>query len=65
MKVQGVTAEYIKALQAAGFKPDIDDVIAAKVAGVTSQFIQQAQSHGFKNLDLQKIIQLKQAGVLE
>jgi len=52
-------------LQAAGFKPDIDDVIAAKVAGVTSQFIQQAQSHGFKNLDLQKIIQLKQAGVLE
>ena len=65
MKVQGVTAEYIKALQAAGFKPDIDDVIAAKVAGVTPQFIQHAQSHGFKNLDLQKIIQLKQAGVLE
>jgi len=63
--VQGVTADYIKALQAAGFKPDVDDVISAKVMGVTPEFIRQAQSHGFKSLDLQKIIQLKQAGVLE
>ena len=29
------------------------------------EFIQKAQGHGFKNLDLQKVIQLKQAGVLE
>ena len=65
MKVQGVTPEFIKALQAAGFKPDADDVISAKVMGVSPEFIQKAQSHGFKNLDLQKIIQLKQAGVLE
>jgi len=65
MKVQGVTPEFIKALQAAGFKPDVDDVISAKVMGVTPEFIQKAQGHGFKNLDLQKIIQLKQAGVLE
>jgi len=65
LKVQGVNADYIKALQAAGFKPDIDDVISAKVMGVTPEFIQKAQSHGFKNLDLHKIIQLKEAGVLE
>ena len=65
MKVQGVTPEFIKSLQAAGFKPDVDDVISAKVMGVSPEFIQKAQSHGFKNLDLQKIIQLKQAGVLE
>jgi beta-lactamase regulating signal transducer with metallopeptidase domain len=65
MKVQGVTPEFIKALQAAGFKPDVDDVISAKVMGLTPEFIQKAQGHGFKNLDLQKIIQLKQAGVLE
>ena len=65
LKVQGVTADYIKALQAAGFKPEVDDVISAKVMGVTPEFIRQAQSHGFKSLDLQKIIQLKQAGVLE
>ena len=55
----------LRALQAAGFKPDIDDVISAKVMGVTPEFIRQAQSHGFKNLDLHKIIQLKEAGILE
>ena len=65
MKVQGVTPDFIKALQAAGFKPDVDDVISAKVMGLTPEFIQKAQGHGFKNLDLRKIIQLKQAGVLE
>jgi beta-lactamase regulating signal transducer with metallopeptidase domain/sporulation protein YlmC with PRC-barrel domain len=65
LKVQGVTAEYIKGLQAAGFKPDVDDVISAKVMGITPQFIELARSHGFKDLDLAKLIQLKQANVLE
>jgi len=35
------------------------------VQGITPQFIELAKSHGFKNLDLRKLIQLKQAGVLE
>ena len=65
LKVQGVDAEFIKSLQAAGFKPDADDIIAAKVMGVTPEFIEKARSHGFKNLDLEKLIQLKHAGVLE
>jgi beta-lactamase regulating signal transducer with metallopeptidase domain len=65
LKVQGVTADFIKSLQAAGFKPDVDEVISAKVMGLTPQFIEIAKSHGFKNLDLNKLIQLKQAGVLE
>jgi len=33
--------------------------------GITPQFIDLARSHGFKNLDLDKLIQLKQANVLE
>jgi beta-lactamase regulating signal transducer with metallopeptidase domain len=65
LKVQGVTAEYIKGLQAAGFKPDVDEIVGAKVQGITPQFIELAKSHGFKNLDLDKLIQLKHAGVLE
>jgi beta-lactamase regulating signal transducer with metallopeptidase domain len=65
LKVQGVTEDYIRSLQAAGFKPDVDDVIGAKVQGITPQFIELARSHGFKNLDLEKLIQLKHAGVLE
>jgi beta-lactamase regulating signal transducer with metallopeptidase domain/sporulation protein YlmC with PRC-barrel domain len=65
LKVQGVTAEYVKGLQAAGFKPDVNDVISAKIMGITPQFIELARSHGFKDLDLEKLIQLKHANVLE
>lgn len=65
MKVQGVTADYIKSLQAAGLKPNADEVISAKVMGITPEFIEKAKSHGFKNLDLDKLIALKHAGVLE
>src|SRR6266446_9769207 len=65
LKVQGVSGDFIKGLQAAGFKPDVDEVVAAKVMGITPQFIELARSHGFKNLDLNKLIQLKHANVLE
>ncbi len=65
MKVQGITPEYVKSLQAAGLKLDPDDVISAKVSGITPEFIREVQSHGFKNLDVEKLIELKHAGVLE
>jgi hypothetical protein len=68
LKVQGVTPDYMKALRSFGlqdFKDDPDDYIAAKVQGVTPEFIAQAQKHGFKDLDLNKLIQLKQLGILE
>ena len=65
LKVQGVTDDFVRGLQTAGFKPDVDEVVAAKVMGITPQFIELARSHGFKNLDLNKLIQLKEANVLE
>jgi beta-lactamase regulating signal transducer with metallopeptidase domain len=65
MRIQGVTAEYIKGLQAAGFKVDIDDAIRAKIQGITKEFIEKAVKHGFQNLSLQKLIQLKEMGIME
>lgn len=65
MKVQGITPDYVKSLQAAGFKVDADDCIGAKVAGVTPELIEKVRKHGFQNLDLEKLIELKQMGVLE
>jgi hypothetical protein len=65
MRVQGVTPEYIKTLQSAGFKFDVDELIGAKVQGITPEFIEKARKHGFQNLTLDKLIELKHAGVLE
>ncbi|HEY3974355.1 MAG TPA: M56 family metallopeptidase [Candidatus Sulfotelmatobacter sp.] len=65
MKVQDVSPEYIKALQAAGFKVGVNEIIGAKVQDVTPEFIERARQHGFKDLTLQKLIQLRQLGILD
>jgi beta-lactamase regulating signal transducer with metallopeptidase domain len=65
MKAQGVTPEFVKSLQAAGFQVDADDVIGAKAQGLTPEFIDKAKAHGFKNLTLEKLMELKESGVLE
>lgn len=65
MRIHDVTPEFIKALQAAGFKIDIDEVVNARIHGVTAEFIQRARAHGFKDLDIDKIIQLKDMRIME
>jgi hypothetical protein len=65
MRIQDVTPEYVEALQAAGLKFDVSDVIAAKIQDITPEFIEVARKHGFQDLTLQKLIQLKQMGLLE
>lgn len=65
MKVQDVTPDYIKALQSAGFKLEVNEIIAAKVQDVTPEFIERAKQHGFKDLTVQKLIQLRQLGILD
>ncbi len=65
MRVQDVTAEYVKALQSAGFNVGINDIISAKVQDVTPEFIVRAKQRGFKDLTLQKLIQLRQLGILD
>ncbi|HEY1676389.1 MAG TPA: M56 family metallopeptidase [Candidatus Sulfotelmatobacter sp.] len=65
MRVQDVTPAYIKALQSAGYKVNINDIISAKVQDVTPEFIEQAKQHGFKDLTLQKLIQLRELGILD
>jgi len=65
MRVQEVTPEYVKVLQSAGFKVDVREIISAKVQDVTPEFIERAREHGFKDLTLQKLIQLRQLGILD
>jgi beta-lactamase regulating signal transducer with metallopeptidase domain len=66
MKVQGVTPDFVKALRATGlpdFKDDPDCYVGAKIQGITPEFVAEAQKHGFKDLNLDKLIALKSAGV--
>jgi beta-lactamase regulating signal transducer with metallopeptidase domain len=65
MRVQNVTPDFVKALQAAGFKVDVNEIIAARVQDITPEFINGAIKHGFKNLNIDKLIQLKNSGVLD
>lgn len=65
MKVQDVTPEYVKEMQAAGLKLDKHAVIGAKVQGITPEFIERARKHGFQNLTIDKLIALKNSGVLD
>jgi beta-lactamase regulating signal transducer with metallopeptidase domain len=63
MKVQDVTPEYRKALESAGFEVNVSDLINAKVMDITPEFIKQVRTHGFKDLNIDKLIQLKNADV--
>ena len=65
LRVQDVSPEYIKALQSAGYKVSVNDIIGAKVQDVTPEFIERAKAHGFKDLTLQKLMQLRQLGILD
>ena len=63
MKVQDITPEYRNALEAAGYKLNVSELINAKVMDITPEFINRVRSHGFKDMDIHKLIQLKNADV--
>jgi len=64
MKVQGVDPSYVKGMQAQGLKMDAEELISARIQGVTPEFVERAKKHGFQNLNIDKLIRLKQTGVL-
>jgi hypothetical protein len=37
--------------------------VAAKAQGITPEFIEKVRKHEFKNLDLEKLIELKAVGI--
>jgi hypothetical protein len=56
----------VKQIGALGY-PNLaaDDVITMCIHGVDVDFVRKAQKHGFKDLSLDKLIKLKQYGILD
>jgi hypothetical protein len=48
LKVQGVTADYVRQVKAAGFDPSVHDLIGMKVQGVTPEYIRDIRATGLK-----------------
>ena len=48
LKVQGVTADYVRQVKAAGFDPSIHDLIGMKVQGITPEYIRDIRATGLK-----------------
>src|SRR5579885_3431564 len=62
LKVQGVTAEYIRGIHSAGLKPSVEELIAMKVQGITGEYIREMEDLGL-DTDSDKLIGMKVQGI--
>ena len=55
-KIHGITGDYIRSVQATGFKPTADQLVAMKIHNVTAEYAQGLKSSGFANLSIDDLI---------
>lgn len=63
LKIQGVTAEYVKSMKELGMKTDPDELIGMKIQGVTPDYVKQMRAATGQNLDADAIIGMKIQGI--
>jgi len=63
LKIQGVTADYVKSMKELGIKPDPEELIALKIQGITPDYVKQMRSITGQNLDADSLIGMKIQGV--
>jgi bla regulator protein blaR1 len=63
LKIQGVTAEYVKSMKELGLKADPDELIGMKIQGVTPNYVKEMRASTGQNLDADAIIGMKIQGV--
>jgi len=62
MKIQGVTAEYVKQIRAAGFNPGVEEIVGMKIQGVTPEYIKSIRDAGYTP-NAEEIVGMKIQGV--
>ena len=62
MKIQGVTADYVRQLRDLGLKPGADDLIAMRIQGVTPEYIRDMRADGI-TADANDLIAMRIQGV--
>jgi beta-lactamase regulating signal transducer with metallopeptidase domain len=64
LKVQGVTADYVKGLRDLGLKPSVDEIISMKVQGVTADYVKGLMALGWKP-SIDEIVSMKVQGITQ
>lgn len=62
LKVQGVTAEYVREMHGAGLDTSINNLIAMKVQGITPEYLKDIRANGL-NPDTHDLIAMKVQGI--
>ena len=63
LKIQDVTADYVRSMVELGIKPDSDDLVGLKIQGVTPDYVKQMRAATGQNLDADALIGMKIQGV--
>ncbi|HXJ47357.1 MAG TPA: M56 family metallopeptidase [Candidatus Dormibacteraeota bacterium] len=62
LKIQGVTAEYVKQIRAAGFNPGVEEILSMRIQGVTPEYIKSIRDAGYTP-NAEEIVGMKIQGV--
>lgn len=65
LRVQGVTPEYARSIAQQFPGATLDEIIQSKVFHIDENFIESARKLGFKNLNLDKLVQIRISGILD
>ena len=56
LKIHGVTADYARALQSAGFQPSASELVSMRIHSVTPEYAQALRASGFANLTIDQLV---------